>query len=306
MSGKTDDNLVFIILIWIYAQSISGLVGFWRWIVHWDWGEWPWKLLGSLQSHTAHMAEEKLLAFFIFSFSGGIPFSHLWGQAWKCFPVLNGLMLEHVALMCTKTSLILSDWNGTRRSRSEIQQSLSLPFGMTPMFIFMTIYSYYVNDKFIYIINIHIYDPGGITESRIVSSQCLKLAFEIICCAWRSPELKAELSLVCQAVAWALSCSQGQLQGSLWQELFGLRTFFSWCRSDLSSDLAAASAAEIPSTQQSSVLSLPSCISQFLWDLLKNTEKKPSFSPPGFYLVVCSFSPNTFSISFSLFLPDFI
>lgn len=62
-------------------------------------------------------------------------------------------------------------------------------------------------------INIHIYNLEGITESRIVSSQCLKLPFEITCCAWRYPGLTARLSLVCQAVALALSCSQGQLQG---------------------------------------------------------------------------------------------
>lgn len=216
--------------------------------------------------------------------------------------------------MCTKISLISSE----PLVRLKWDQKVSFWNSAEPlpalwhdsMFIFMTICSYYVNDKFIYIINIHIYDPGGITESRIVSSQCLILAFEIMCCAWRSPELTAGLSLVCQAVASALSCSQGQLQRSLWQELFGLRTFFSWCKSELSSDLAAACAAEILLTQQSvEHSSVPSFISQWYlnsFGTFWKMQKKTSFSPSAFYFVVFSSSPNAFSVSFSLFLPDFI
>lgn len=149
------------------------------------------------------MAGEKLSCIFHLFFSGGVPFSHLWGQAWKCFPVLNGLTLEHVAVSAPRLlwSYQRASWRlkWHHKVLCEIQQSLSLAFGMAPTFIFMTTCSYYMNDKFISIINIHIYHLEGITESRIVSSKCLKLAFEIICCAWRYPELKARLSLVCEA-----------------------------------------------------------------------------------------------------------
>lgn len=150
------------------------------------------------------MAGEKLSCIF------SSPFSHLWGQAWKCSPVLNGLILEHAALMCTKTPLILSesllsDWNGTRNS-SEIQHSLSLPSGMTPMFICMTMYSYYMNDTFIYIINIHMYNPGGNHREQNCIIPVFKAGF-----------LKLHVVhgdiLVCQAVALALSCSKDNYRG---------------------------------------------------------------------------------------------